>query len=699
MNSLLFRLAPITIFVASISASQGLDPLSYGIIDVTKAPFSADLTGRRDSTKAIQRAVDQARDQRMIAFFPVGSYLVSDSIIANQQNRDKRENPLFGRRDDYPCILWGSTSQGRARIVLADGAPGFGDPANPKPVIYFISFLPDSKPDNPNISFSQMLISLDVNLGRGNPGAIGVDHQGAQLSVAEDVHVQADGAFAGFRGASGSGGSMSHLSVHGGRYGLYLAGLGLLKSFAGAQPAPVISYVTLIGQTEKSILSATRGPLTLVGASIEGPGIHVSGGSTVSNGALNVVDSVIRYKGAGPVITGDRPVYLKNLYVENAPQIAKLDNAQVLEGTGKGWMHVAEYAAAPSAAYPILVDGVRQSKPLVAARSGQSPPEDFRQAHAWRERLPSWEDPGVANVMRPPYSAKGDGVHDDTAAFQRAIDEHRDVFVPKGHFRISRPLRLRSNSRLFGIGVHSKIEPLPDAPVFSDPAKPSPMLVSPNDSEATTMAAFFQLWSRTAGAYAIHWQAGRNSMVRDVRTKGSPWTKGAPPASHPVILIDGNGGGRWYNALMHEKFPQTKEHRFVLARGIRQPLSFYMLNPEHSNADFMVEFDDVRKLRVYAVKSETLGAGGPRDLTPVLIRNSSDFQFFGHGGNASAPAGHPLYRLEGCSDFLLANFSYQFWSAGADPKLWFGVEDIMPSGKVVRTPATEFFTLYKRNRH
>lgn len=685
----------IALLAASISSAQTLE--RYGILDVTKAPFSADPTGRRDSTKAIQKAVDQARDQRMVAFFPAGSYLVSDSIIANQQNRDNRENPFFGRRDDYPCILWGSTRQGRAKIVLADHAPGFGDPANPKPVIYFISFLADSKPDNPNISFSQMLISLDVDLGRDNPGAIGVDHQGAQFSVAEDVNVKADGAFAGFRGASGSGGSMSHLSVHGGRYGLYLAGLGLLKSFAGAQPSPVISYLTLTGQTEKSVLCATRGPLTLVGASIEGPGIELKGGPNVFDGALNVVDSAIRYKGEGAVISGKRPVFLKNVYFENAPRIAALDNAPVLEGSANGWIHVAEYAATPSAAtYPIWVDGARRSKPVVEIRKGQAPPEDYRSAHAWREKLPSWEDPGVANVLDAPYSAKGDGVHDDTDAIQRAINEHRDVFLPKGHFRISRPLLLRSDSRLFGLGVHSKIEPLTSAPAYSDPAKASPMLVAPNDAEASTTAAFFQLWSRGPGSCAIHWQAGRNSMVRDVRTKGSPWTKGAVPASHPVILIDGNGGGRWYNAVMHEKFPQTKEHRHVLVRGTRQPLSFYMLNPEHSNGDYMVEFDDVRKLRVYSVKSETTGAGGPRDLTPVLIRNSSDFEFFGHGGNAAAPAGQPLYLLENCSDFLLANFSYQFWPSAADSKLWYIVEDRGKSGKPVRTPATEFFTLFKR---
>ena len=678
--------------IASLLAASA----GYGILDVTLEPYHADPSGKTDSTSAIQRAVDDARDGRMIVFFPAGNYRVSDSIIANQQNQARRDHPLLSRRDDYPCILWGSVKGGRARIVLADEAPGFGDPAHPKPVIYFISFLKENEIDNPNISFNQMVISLDVDLGHGNPGAIGVDQQGAQGSVAEDVHVNAAGAFAGFRGVCGSGGGFSHISVRGGRYGLYLAGLGLQRAFSGSQPSPVISQVTLTGQTEKSILSATRGPLTLAGALIDGPGILVEGARNAFDGALNMVDSVVRRRGTGPAITANRPVYLGNVYFENAPRIAQVQNVPALEGAEEGWTHVVEYAAGPSPVYPIWVNGSKLDKPLADVLRGEAPPEDFRRAHEWTERLPPWDGAGVANVKEPPYSAKGDGAADDTEAIQKALDERRDVFLPKGIYRISRPLRLRADSRLFGLGVHSKIEALAEAAAFSDPARPSPMLTTPDDAGATCVAAFFQLWVRIPGAYAMRWRAGRNSMVRNVRTKLSPWEKGAAPARHPAVLIEGNGGGRWYNALLHEKLPQTLDHRHVLARGTREPLAFYMLNPEHSNADYMVEFDDVRALRVYGLKSETIGAKGPRELTPVLVRNSSDFRFYGHGGNASAPAGHPLYLVEGCSDFVFTNFSYQFFPNAAEPSRWFLVEDRRGPEEAVRTPATEFFTLYKR---
>ena len=396
------------------------------------------------------------------------------------------------------------------------------------------------------------------------------------------------------------------------------------------------------------------------------------------------------------MITGDRPVYLSNVYFKNAERIVHLDNAPALKGSHNAWIHVIEYAASPSPVHPIWVDGAKRLDPVVNLEYDSKPSDDLLQTHEWTEKLPSWDNPGVAIVKEPSYSAVGDGKTDDTQAIQQAINENQYVFLPKGIYRISNTLRLKSDSRLFGMGIHSKIEPIPDAPAFADPRNPSPMLTSPDDPEATCVAAFFQLWCRIPGAYAMHWQSGRNSIVRNVRTKPGPWIREACRTDQPMIFIGGNGGGRWYNALMHIKFPQGPNHRHILVRGTRQPLAFYMLNPEHSAADYMVEFDDVRNVNVYAIKSETLGANGPRAITPVFIRNSSNFRIFGHGGNAVPPEGQPMYRIENCSNFLLANFTYQFYKPGADPSTWFMVEEITHDGSIIHTPGAENLTLYKR---
>ncbi|NOX57018.1 MAG: hypothetical protein GXP27_21780, partial [Planctomycetes bacterium] len=53
----------------------------WGFLDVTAAPFRADPTGQRDSTAAIQAAIDFARLHQLVCFFPSGEYRVSDTLV------------------------------------------------------------------------------------------------------------------------------------------------------------------------------------------------------------------------------------------------------------------------------------------------------------------------------------------------------------------------------------------------------------------------------------------------------------------------------------------------------------------------------------------------------------------------------------------------------------------------------------------
>ena len=52
--------------------------------------------------------------------------------------------------------------------------------------------------------------------------------------------------------------------------------------------------------------------------------------------------------------------------------------------------------------------------------------------------------PNVVDVTRPPYSAKGDGVSDDTIPIQRALNEnvgrHRLIYFPRGTYLLSASL-------------------------------------------------------------------------------------------------------------------------------------------------------------------------------------------------------------------------------------------------------------------
>lgn len=383
--------------------------LPRGVISVTDAPWRADPSGVRDATAALQAAIDEGARTRHTVFIPPGRYRVTDTLNCSidwqfMTSADTDPGPptpdwLFAAHVIVGAPLHTGTleSDAMARrpttLFVPPATPGFTSPVLAKYVVHFWHTANTPTPDGwvgsqPDININQVLQGVDIEIGAGNLGAIGVMHLGAQGSSIEDVTVWAGDAAVGISGGAGGGGAHTNVRVVGGRFGLDLR---------AAQPAPTVTAATLQNQTCSSILYIGRGPLTLVGAKIESHAPSrdsvglVAGGVSSSafagscslpvpahpradgsasapfDGSISIIDSSFEMTSsrklddtsgaAAPMIASEKNIFLRGVYTKGFSTIVQLSGQSVLEalpqmsgaaaesGSESEWNFVTEFAA------------------------------------------------------------------------------------------------------------------------------------------------------------------------------------------------------------------------------------------------------------------------------------------------------------------------------------------------------------------
>ncbi len=710
---------------------------ALGLVDVTKGPFRADPTGQGDSTRAIQAAINCARDHQMVCFFPPGTYRISDTLICVQQlYRRSNGRVLGGNR--FPSLLVGSRAGSRRpRLVLAPHAPGFDDPQKPKLVVYFwargyanpttagrVTDGLGPEVEQPNISMNQMLVNLDIVIGEGNPGAIALRHQAAEGSAIEDCTIDATHGLAGIQGGIGSGGGSAGVTVIGGRIGLDFTGY-----LSGTQPTPTITGFTLRGQTEAAIRSTSRQTLVAAGLKIiadrcAGPLIQIGTGD-VHRGELTLVDGEILFTGeALPqsqriAVASGRGVYLHNVFVRGATKVVvDAEQRTELPGNPEGWLRIREYAhtCRPRSnqgheyRYPVYVDGHRVEG-VCEVEPNRSPPEDLQSRHLWPTPFPSFESAGAANVKAAPYQAQGDGRADDTAAIQRAIDESEIIFLPKGCYRVTRTLDLQPHTKLIGVGQHLSILLTTGGGTFANAEKPAPLVRTADTAQADTVLAFLGLLApnNVPGVQALHWRCGGRSVFRAVEVSKqalhgfAPTPRGASKSAArpqaPPVLVTGHGGGNWYNYRYSTGPGDAADYRQLLVDGAQGPLRFYQFSPQHATSDYATELRGARHVWIFGTKYE-----GNHPM--LLVRECDDIRLFGHGGNAKGLPGGALFVFERTSNFLFANGvdgptkigtrSLSHPEGSTDPHEWHMLIERCADGTEFKLPPLERPVLYRR---
>jgi hypothetical protein len=427
--------------------------LRTGLIDVTKKPFSADPSGNEDSTEAIQNAVTFGRIHKLAVWFPLGAYVVSDTIQCAAGWIDWRtpDSKFLPYSEVWPCVLIGERRDGKCpKLKLVLSSPGFDNPGNPKPVLDFYGSEWHreelGKPLSAHIgatNYNQLLYGIDIHIGEGNPGATGVTFDAAEGSSIQDCTFELGDGYTAILGGPGSGGALFNLTVRGGRIGMVLN---------SARPTCTVTGCRFENQQVCAVEYNQRGPLILVGCEFYlGPEAQVF--RRVSNPelarnwypprSLGLFDCKIDYISAAsvPAITAEIAVYAYNLWSRGAARILEHRQAEPVEASlSHGWTHIRELAipvadsAEDSQQAPVYQNLKRQEETVISVAGADEPPLDLCRRHIlWdRKTFPAWNSHSVVNVKESPYGAKGDGETDDTAVLQKAIDENPIVFLPKG---------------------------------------------------------------------------------------------------------------------------------------------------------------------------------------------------------------------------------------------------------------------------
>lgn len=161
-------------------------PPDARIIDVTK--YGAKPNDGGDDTKAIQTAIAAALNSRNryaappFIYFPKGTYNISDQLESRVGQGGWSDGWRAG------MILFGE-SRKNTILRLKNKLPAFADRQNPRAVIKTGSEMNTQSNASGfgNQAFRHSIYNMTINVGSGNPGAVGIDYLANNRGAIENV--------------------------------------------------------------------------------------------------------------------------------------------------------------------------------------------------------------------------------------------------------------------------------------------------------------------------------------------------------------------------------------------------------------------------------------------------------------------------------------------------------------------------------
>ncbi|MEM6884002.1 MAG: glycosyl hydrolase family 28-related protein, partial [Verrucomicrobiota bacterium] len=390
-------------------------PSGSGIINV-KTDHGAIGNGIADDTVEIQAAITAAMSSKQILYFPNGTYLVSDTLT-------------------YPGNSKRVTLQGQSEsgviIKLTDNASGFGSGAD-KPVFNMTTSSSTGQ------AFRNQIFDMTVDVGSGNPGAIGIrfisNNQGGMRNV---TIRSSDPNYAGSRGldltAQWPGPSyFKNLTIDGFDTGVFCT---------NREYSNVFENLTLNNQQVRGIFNRDN-IMTIRGL------ISNSSHNVILNRSSNANNSWGMISLIGATFTGQT----------GASSVDAIKNES-------GTLYARNISAT---GYGKLITNLKGTMEDITALSvdeyvSHAPVSAFSGAAEGSLKLPIEEAPTFNDTNLSHWIPVNGSASDDGPAIQAAIDSatstNSTVYLPFGDYSVDTPVIIRGHvRRIIGLGGRINIQ-------------------------------------------------------------------------------------------------------------------------------------------------------------------------------------------------------------------------------------------------
>ena len=452
-----------------------------------------------DDTVTLQQAINQvqAATGQGIVMLASGPYHIHNTLYI------------------WPGIRLIGYGAERPVIDLPSNTAGFGESAHEKVMVFFAGRRPpDSQADPASIpdagpgTFYSALANIDVEVGDENSGAVVVRSRYAQHCFLAHMDIHLGSALA---GVHEGGNVIEDVHFFGGTHAIWTS-----KPSPGWQFTIIDS--SFEGQREAAILEHEAG-LTLIRPHFRQVTTAVEIEPKWAD-QLWVKDARLEDISGPAFIFGMEKsprteINLEGVTCENVPVFAALRDS-------------GRHFGAPSTIYEVKTfsHGLNYADigevPAIRTVFNAAPLESMPQAvPSDLTSLPA----GDSWVNLGDLGAKGDDRTDNTAVFQKAIDEHRALYLPSGCYLVHDTLKLRPDTVLIGLHPGATQIILPDgSPAYQGMGAPKALIEAPKGGSNVVIGIGLYTSGNNPRAVAALWKAGVGSMMNDVRFLGGHGT-------------------------------------------------------------------------------------------------------------------------------------------------------------------------------